>query len=469
MRHSSIHLAGQRRRLAWPQLQIGLQFAQANIITPGVLRLSAIILSILGMALMLISLQPFASASLISDTGASEGNVINQVEFLAAGVVFAISMMCLTNRKVLTSLLTPGFLLLGVLFVYAVAVSPSPEDTLRTVIFTIIGMVVAFAIIVLPRGERDFQIALIGSAAATLAVSYGGLLLVPHLATHGYDAFEPQHAGLWRGHFSHKNIAGPVMCMIAIFGIYLLRTGHRFWGLIIFAAGTLFVFKTGSKTTSGFFPLSITIVLMAAVFGRSGAAIVTFILALCAVATVTFGSLYSPGIEHMIGDLLGDETYTGRTTLWEFSLSKIPEKPWMGFGLYNFWRTDNVFGLDTPFESAWDYRFIVHGHNNYLDILLNLGIIGGSVLFWVLFIGPVFNYAKAKRIPGNGKLADMFFMIIVFVSLLSFLETFFLARNDPLWLMHAFAVFGLHLTARFSLGQSSAQPSAPQRHLAASG
>jgi O-antigen ligase len=46
-------------------------------------------------------------------------------------------------------------------------------------------------------------------------------------------------------------------------------------------------------------------------------------------------------------------------------------------------------------------------------------------------------------------MADMFFMIIVFAALLSFLETFFLARNDSLWLMHVFAVFGLHLLARF--------------------
>ena len=243
------------------------------------------------------------------------------------------------------------------------------------------------------------------------------------------------------------------MCVIAIFGIYLMRTGHRLGGFIIFLAGALFVLKTGSKTTSGFFPLSIMIVLLASVFGRSGAAVMAFLMVMIAVATLTLGSLYSPGIEHMIGNLLGDETYTGRTTLWEFSLSKIPEKPWLGFGLYNFWSTDNVFLLDKPFESAWDYRFIVHGHNNYLDILLNLGFLGGAVLFWVLFIGPMINYTKARKIAGNRKIADMFFMIIVFAALLSFLETFFLARNDSLWLMHVFAVFGLHLAARFSLGQ----------------
>lgn len=459
MRHPSHHVSGQLWHRTSSPLQVPLQFARPGVMTPGLLRLSAIVLSAFGMALMLISLRPFASASLVSDAGGDGGSLINQVGFLAAGLVFAVAMMCLTRRKVLGCLLSPSFLLLGVVLAYAVATAPDPESALRAVILTVIGMFIAFAILVLPRSEKDFQIALMIGAAAALAMSYGGLLLLPDLAKHGYDAYEPQHSGLWRGHFSHKNIAGPVMCVIAIFGIYLMRTGHRFGGLIIFAAGALFVVETGSKTTSGFFPLSILIVFMAGLFGRSGAAILAYVLALILVAGVTLGSLYSPDISVLIGDLLGDETYTGRTTLWEFSLSKIPEKPWFGYGLYNFWGTANVTGLDKPFESAWDYRFIVHGHNNFLDILLNLGVVGGSVVFWMLFIGPVFNYARAKRISGNGKLADMFFMIIVFVSLLSFLETFFLARNDPLWLMHAFGLIGLHVLARFSVsGISAPQP-----------
>lgn len=455
MRHSSLGYPGQHARPAWSPLQSGLHLTHPGILPSGMLRSLAIILSALGLALMLISLQPFAGASLVNETGANEGSVINQVGFLAAGLVFAVSMMCLASRKVLASLLSPSILMLGLLLAYSIATSPAPDSTLRAVVFTVIGMFIAFSTLVLPRGEKDFQLALMLGAAAALAMSYGGLVLVPELATHGYDAYEPQHSGLWRGHFSHKNIAGPVMSVIAIFGVYLMRTGHRLVGLIIFAAAALFVLKTGSKTTSGFFPLAIMIVFMAGMFGRSAAAILAHLVVLALVAALTLGSLYSAAIADLVTVLLTDNTYTGRTTLWEFGLSKIPEHPWLGFGLYNFWASDNVFLLDKPFESAWDYRFIIHGHQNYMDILLNLGVLGGSVLFWLLFVGPIFNYAKARRIPGNAKLADMFFMIIVFVSLMSFLETFFLARNNSLWLMHVFAVFGLHLLARFSMTRSA--------------
>ena len=403
------------------------------------LRGAAILLSVLGLALMLISLRPFVAASMISETGPSEGSPLNQYGFLAAGMIFAVSLLCLTSRKALASLLSPSLFLLALVLAYNIATSPEKMLALRAVVLTVIGMFIAFSVIVLPRGEKDFRMALTAATLATLAMSYGGLIAFPNLAIHGYDAYEPQHAGLWRGHFSHKNIAGPVMCVISIFGIYMMRSGQKFIGFVVFALGALFVLKTGSKTTSGLFPAAVLIVLSATIFGRAAAAILLNVTAIAATYVLTIGSLYHPRISFLILDLLGDQTYTGRTTLWEFSLSKIPEKPWLGFGLYNFWGTDNVFMLDKPYESAWDYRFIIHGHNNYLDILLNLGVIGGSVLIWVMFVGPMFNYAKARRNPGNRKLADMFFMIIVFMSLLSFLEVFFLARNDPIWLMHIFA------------------------------
>jgi|GEM_PF-229570 len=456
MRHPSHTLSGQPGRSAWLPLQSRLQLARPELLSAGVLRGMAIMLSALGLALMLISLQPYVSVSMVSENGVSQGSPINQYGFLAAGLVFAVAMMSLASRKALASLLTPGFLLLGLLLAYNVATSPGSDQALRAVILTVIGMFIAFSVIVLPRGERDFQIALMLGLLAALAMSYGGLVVFPDLATHGYDAYEPQHAGLWRGHFSHKNIAGPVMCVVAICGLYLMRSGQGMIGFVIFVAGALFVVQTGSKTTSGLFPVAILIVMSATIFGRAAAAILLTLMALATAYLFTIGSLYHPRISYLVLDFLGDQTYTGRTTLWEFSLSRIMDHPWFGFGLYNFWGTGNVLGLDKPFEAAWDYRYIIHGHNNYLDILLNLGFVGGGLLIWVLFIGPMFNYARARRNPGNRKLADMFFMIIVFMSLLSFLETFFLARNDPIWLMHVFAVFGLHLLARFDISAGTA-------------
>jgi hypothetical protein len=86
-------------------------------------------------------------------------------------------------------------------------------------------------------------------------------------------------------------------------------------------------------------------------------------------------------------------------------------------------------------------------------MLLNLGDHRRRGAVWVLFIGPMFNYARARRYRGNREDGRHVLHDHRVCELLSFLETFFLARNDSLWLMHIFAVFGLHLLARFRLGE----------------
>lgn len=428
-----------------------LSLARPSVVSERAIRLITVVISGVALALMLISLRPFAVRLTYSSGAENTGDALNQYGFLAAGCICSLALMCLANRRVLTSLLSPGFLLLGLVLAFNLMRSPYPDLMMRAVLFTLIGMLIAFTMVALPRNQADFRLALGLGAGAALALSYIGLVAFPDLAKHGFDVYEPQHSGLWRGHFSHKNIAGPVMSVIAIFGLYLMRSGQRFSGFVMFAAAAVFVANTGSKTTAGLFPVSVMIVMMAPLFASAGMAILTSIAAIGGVGVFTLGVLYRPDISLLVAKLTGDQTYTGRTTLWEFSLSMIPNKPWLGYGLYNFWQTENVLGLDAPFEAAWDYRYIVHGHNNYLDILLNLGIVGGAILCWVLFVAPMINYAKARQRPAKRALADMFFMIIVFASLLSFIETFFLARNDAIWLMHIMAVFGLHLLARFEI------------------
>ena len=150
MRHPSSTLSGQPGRSAWSPLQSRLQLARPELLSAGVLRGMAIMLSALGLALILISLQPYVSVSMVSEDGVSQGSPINQYGFLAAGLVFAVAMASLASRKALTSLLTPGFLLLGLLLAYSVATSPAYDQTLRAVILTVIGMFIAFSVIVLP-------------------------------------------------------------------------------------------------------------------------------------------------------------------------------------------------------------------------------------------------------------------------------------------------------------------------------
>jgi O-antigen ligase len=61
-----------------------------------------------------------------------------------------------------------------------------------------------------------------------------------------------------------------------------------------------------------------------------------------------------------------DETFTGRTWIWEAVIPEFKHMPWLGHGFQSFWTTEwraMVFGMP-------------YAHNGYLDILLELGVVG---------------------------------------------------------------------------------------------
>ncbi len=413
------------------------------------LRLAASTIAFLAFCLLTISLRPFSSGSLIVPDDGVPGDSLNQIGFVIAGITMAGALATLVDRRLLRIFLSPTWLAIGFVLAVAIVMAPDPSSAMRSVTLTMIGMMIAAGIILLPPDEEAFQRVTAAAILSVLALSYSGVILFPDLAIHGMDAHEPQHQGLWRGHFSHKNIAGPVTSVFVMFGIYLWRSGMRGVGALIAVLALIFVIQTGSKTTNGLLPIAVLIVLAGRVFGLPLLTIGLYALAVALVTGLTIGSIYSETWAGFTKAILDDPTFTGRVTLWEYGIRNVSEYYWFGTGFDSFWATSKVRNIEYPFEWAWDFRNIVHGHSNFVDMALTTGIVGFGVLLWVLFIAPAFNYVKACRIPGNSRIADLFMMILVFMTMLSFLETFFLRRVDPIWLMMFMSVTGLQLAARF--------------------
>ena len=98
---------------------------------------------------------------------------------------------------------------------------------MRAASFTLIGILTMATILVLPRDAEAFSKVIIFTAVVVMGLSYLGLIVFPHEAMHTADSQEPEHAGLWRGVFTHKNIAGPVMACFSFAGLYLYRRGQK--------------------------------------------------------------------------------------------------------------------------------------------------------------------------------------------------------------------------------------------------
>jgi exopolysaccharide production protein ExoQ len=81
-----------------------------------------------------------------------------------------------------------------------------------------------------------------------------------------------------------------------------------------------------------------------------------------------------------------DSTLTGRTLLWDKALSVIPENPVLGVGYQAYW----VWGYPVP-ELIWAQfkigaRCCFHFHNLFLEMAVELGVLGATLVGVVLLL-----------------------------------------------------------------------------------
>lgn len=92
-------------------------------------------------------------------------------------------------------------------------------------------------------------------------------------------------------------------------------------------------------------------------------------------------------------------TLTGRLPLWEELLGAAQERPWLGYGYSTFWNSRNIADYSEMF--SWH---IPHGHNAYLDITLNIGLVGLVLYLLWFFSGATACAVRYERTGRDGAL-----------------------------------------------------------------
>ncbi|MEQ1953929.1 O-antigen ligase [Mesorhizobium sp. CN2-181] len=398
-------------------------------------------------AILMISFQPFQPGG--GGEPETGGNIVNQLGFGSLGAISILSLGLLATPRVVSALFSFSFLLMLGFAVLSVADATSPSAAMRAFSFTLIGILVVGTVLAIPRDADAFSTVLAVGGLTVVAICYVGLVLFPNEAKHTAASMEPQHAGLWRGVFSHKNVAGPVMACLSFCGLYLFRRGRKWAGAILFLSAFIFMANTGSKTTAGLVPVAMIVVAVPGLFGMRPVAAALFWIAVAGTALATLGIVFIDPLKQFVTWNFPEMTYTGRTTLWDFAGEMIMKQPWVGYGYDSFWGTPFLESMSQPFDRDWDIRSIVHGHNGYLDIALQMGLPGLGVAVWAFLVTPVVDYLRIPRYRENVLLGDLFMMILLFTTLNAYLESFFFRRADPVWMFVVFAVIGLRLAARF--------------------
>jgi len=240
------------------------------------------------------------------------------------------------------------------------------------------------------------------------------------------------HAGAWRGIYFNKNLLGKMMVLSAAI-FWLLATNMQrkrplFWlGLIL--SVSLILLSASVSSLLNLLMLIFACSVFRTLRWRSEIMIPTVLF--LSVAVGLFYAWFTSNAEILLGSLGRETNLTGRPDLWFAVLKKIGQNLWLGYGYSGFW-----LGLDSEGGSVWReiHWKAPNSHNGFLDLFLELGLLGGSIFFLGLWnsLSKCLSWVRlTKTAEGLWPLT-----FITYTLLSNLTESSLLGPNSLFWLLY---------------------------------
>lgn len=226
------------------------------------------------------------------------------------------------------------------------------------------------------------------------------------------DAKDPAF-NTWRGLHATKNNLGQYAAILIIFFTYQYINSLSWLNKLysIFFLLMSFILLVGSFSMTNIvliavFAIFFVLVLIIKVFNTLGIGH-NFIISLFIVYAIIVGVIITtliPEIINIFFDLTGkDPTLTGRTDMWQLLLLKNSNDLITGVGFQSFWIPEKLSKL-----VLFKYWLPNQSHNGYLDIILEIGIVG-----LMLFLLVIYSFVRNAQTNNN-----LIWITIVFYTLL---------------------------------------------------
>ncbi|ASY59565.1 O-antigen ligase [Sinorhizobium sp. CCBAU 05631] len=400
-----------------------------------------------------VSITPYVdlTGEAILDPSAGNSNRLNQIlalllsaGMLGYGLLHPMRDIILKPRLLL-AILSFWFLLVSL-------ISAHPMLGIKGIVLSTIMTVNASIYLLLPASERHFAKMLGIGSLIMLGFAYYGILFKPTLAIHqASELREPMNAGLWRGHFPHKNSAASGMVLAAFFGLFVASSWSRITGLAIFALSFLFLVNTGGKTSTAMLPAILMLGWLFEKMRPLRAPIVIGGVGLFNLFAV--GSAVFRPLGEFITGLGIDATFTNRSDIWRFAFSALAERPLTGYGFRAFWQTEELVYSGGSVET-WAVA-AANGHNSYLDIALTTGFPGLLLtLVWLILL-PLRDISRIAPEREKAPLTRLYIRIWLYTIFHAGLETLFFEGGSFVWFTFVFAIYGLHLQSSAVLAKGA--------------
>ncbi|MFA5951911.1 MAG: O-antigen ligase family protein [Hyphomicrobium sp.] len=247
----------------------------------------------------------------------------------------------------------------------------------------------------------------------------------------------------YSGIYDHKNVFGWVAALVMYFGLYRLVIGdtkERLAAVFMIATAPIFLILSESKTSLGLAALSpalATVLWLGAREFRVSPALVFAVLVVVLAFVFQIGHAAGLWDFHIVNNaIFGNPTLTGRTEIWSFTLGLIWDQPLFGYGYEGVFST-GADGLVVR-KAVGFIRVMPTAHNGYLDIWVQLGIVGltAVILFALIALDAIGRLSMVRP-----DIAWLFLTITLFTLLHNFLESDVFISSNPLSMLTLLAFF----------------------------
>lgn len=221
--------------------------------------------------------------------------------------------------------------------------------------------------------QRDFGDAMVWTVRITVAVTIMALILFPATRSHAIGGVDGEAYPGWHGFFIHKNNLAPFLAMGIPTVLVFDRSPVMKWGTLSLIGALMLGSTSATGVSGGFFAVVVwgwlwvytnqedsrNSTLLASISVLGSLAVIGGAVASFATITSAYGK---------------DTSLSGRTDIWEASLSALSERPFFGYGFGAlFWRSD----ISPETEAIWRHVGFEasHAHNGALDLAIQIGIV----------------------------------------------------------------------------------------------
>lgn len=357
-------------------------------------------------------------ANLYGGAAAVNSNTLLNRLYIPAIFAITAGLVLLQGRRFEVPFHEPAlFLLLGLFVVFALSLLWSDYPALGLRRFIVQCLVISTIMLACFSVQRPQLILenVFWLLAFLMAVNIVFVVLKP-AGPIGHEGIYPQ-----------KNYLGVVAATASLFALYKMVLGRglgRFIGLGVWLVALIVLVASKSKTSLG-----LAFLAPVAAFGiaiichqlRVWAGIVFGVLLISALFLFWIGeSAFLWTFSSLAEAAFGDPTLTSRTTIWEFSSAMINQRPWLGYGFASFWSTGDA-GPVARNAPGFVAR-LNHSHNGYIDMVIQIGLIGFAYFLGVLFF--ILN-AAGSVVRRNFALSWFLLTVVIYNLAVNLLETGF--------------------------------------------